>query len=78
MTESSEERTLETFLYLTIRNVTNQPNFETVTGAHLKLNTNDAFMHSNQGNSMLDFLCLNNPTTYITLSTAYFELPNSP
>ena len=72
------ERTLEKFPYPTIRPVSGQPNFETVTGVHLKLKSNEAYAHSNGVNEWLGLLCLINPKIYNTLSTVYLEPPNNP
>ena len=75
----STDKIVETFPYLTIPPIIGQPNYESISGAHLCLNADSASVQSHLGNSSLGLLFLTVlPAVYNTLSTIPFIPPVNP
>lgn len=79
MTPSTTEKILENFPHPTIPPIVGRPEYATIAELHLKLNTNAASIHSNQGNEQLGLLYLTvKQDIYDTLSDVPFDVPANP
>ena len=76
---STVDKTVENFPFPTIFPIVGEPNYETISKVHFKLNANFASVKSNLGDVQLGLLYLTvSPDVYNTLSATIFIPPVNP
>ena len=76
---STIDKIIDSFPFLTLPKISSEPNYETISELHTKLNANATFIQTNLGGGTLGHLWLTlRPAVYGTLTDTAFEPPVNP
>ena len=76
---STVDKIIDSFPFPTLPNITGEPDYETLSELHTKLNANAASVQTNLGGGTLGHLWLTlKPEVYSTLTNTPFQPPENP